>query len=129
MCCALIFSFFFLSFSSPSSHVVHVRYSRCERARHVVGRCAHCATDTTIHTCPSVHPASINVRKKKRYRGVRLGPPGRQSPVGLTGPYPILYNSLRRIHCRRSLQRARSSSKLPSYLLQRKREPVGNYCR
>jgi hypothetical protein len=41
-----------------------------------------------------------------------------------TGPYPILYNSLRRIHCWRSLQRARSSSKLPGYLLQKKREPV-----
>lgn len=68
--------YFFLSlFFSPLSprlvgrlvHVAHVRYSRCERARHV-GRCAHCATDTdtTIHnTCPSVRPArSINVREK-----------------------------------------------------------------
>jgi len=80
---------FFFSLSPSSSHVAHVRYSRCERARHVVDRCAHCATDTTIHTCPFVRPfvrsfvrpASINVRKKKRYRGVWLGPPGRQSPV------------------------------------------------
>lgn len=92
-----------LSFSSSSSsfsrassrrfvHVAHVRYARFDRARHV-GRCAHCATDTTRFTpvrpsvCPLVRRRHSGHKcpQEERYRSVRLGPPGRQNPPAQQG--------------------------------------------
>lgn len=79
--------------------LVHVAHVRCERARaRHVARCAHCATNTTIHTCPSVRSfvrssGSTTEHKcpqEERYHGVWLGPPGRQNrPFGRAVSNPL----------------------------------------
>lgn len=82
---------------------------------------ARSSGSTAEHKCP----------QEERYRGIWLGPPGRQNRPSGAGPYPILHGSLTiRIGFSRGHLREYCCSKLPGYngLSSSRAATARNYC-